>query len=181
MTEQPSNTSNFSLDVSTYKLAELNREIGLHNLDEYRDASLALAQQATRQILIQTQVFDKDIYDRPLFIDAVSAFARSAPLTEVKILLHDPYTALRGDHRMIELCRRLSSTISVRRLKENYLKNPDEFMLVDSCGYISRDDYQNYQAKLNFNDKPQTQNLSIGFNEVWNISTPETEFRQLHL
>jgi hypothetical protein len=59
--------------------------------------------------LLMTPDLEHERFDNELFINALSAFARSSRYTKTQILLADTRLAIEDGHRVIKLVRRLSS------------------------------------------------------------------------
>jgi hypothetical protein len=83
--------------------------------DEYTANACLLVTQAERFIRIYTHDLEREIYDNNAFRDALSLFARKHSNTEVHILIEDIQPTLKQNHLVLELSRRLSSSITIRQ------------------------------------------------------------------
>lgn len=171
----------FSDSPQQFKLGELEGDYPIDLPEEARDAVITLTEQARRIVKIFTRELDADVYDNQRLVDALSRVARRAPTSEVQILVQDPKPAINGNHLLIELCRQLTSYIRVRRVNDDYQLAPDEFLLADSVGFMYRKSYSAYEGVVNFNSPSKAQRLDEVFNEIWNISSADPEFRLLHI
>jgi len=151
-------------------------------IEEHRAIALALAQQATRELLIFTQTLDHALFDNAEFEDAASHLARRSQYAAVHILVQDSSAAVRRGHRLVELAQRLGSRVKIRRPNDDYLDARQSFLVADETGYLSRqfaDDYANGVA--HFSDRSSARNLANFFNEVWERSEADPQLRRLHL
>jgi len=171
----------FSTFQERFTLGQLEGDFPIDMPEEARDAVITLAEQARRIIKIFTRELDSDVYDNPRFVSALSFVARRTPTSEVQILVQDPKPAINSNHLLIELCQQLTSYIKVRRVSEDYQLAPDEFLLADRIGFMYRKSYSAYEGVVNFNSAPKAQRLDEVFNEIWNVSTADPEFRLLHI
>lgn len=171
----------FSDKQDKYTLGQFERDIPIHLAAEARDAVITLAEQARRIVQIFTHELDPEVYDNERFATALSLLARRTPTSEVHILIQDSRPAINAKHTLVNLCQQLTSYVKVRRVSEDYLQTPDEFMLADKIGFMYRKTYKSYEGLVNFCHKGKAQRLDEAFNEVWNISHADPEFRLLHI
>ena len=171
----------FSAFEEKFALGKLDGDFPIDMPEEACDAVIALAEQARRVLKIFTRELDSDVYDNQRFVRAVSSVARNTPTSEVQILIQDPKPAIMSNHLLIELCQQLTSHIKVRRVSEDYLLTPDEFLLADKIGFMYRKSFSTYEGVVNFNSPSKSQRLDDVFNEIWNISSADPEFRILHI
>ncbi len=82
---------------------------------------------------------------------------------------------------MIELSRRLSSSIEIRQPHEDYLHYNEAFLIADECGLIHREFADRYEGNANFYAPIEAQRKLDFFTEVWERSQVHPEFRRLHL
>ena len=97
------------------------------------------------------------------------------------ILLRDGRSAVQNGHRLIELSRRLSSRIEIRRPADEYLDFNETFLLADDCGYLHRTRDTRYEGTASFNNPAATLRLKRYFMEAWECSQPDVEMRRLHI
>lgn len=162
-------------------LGETSGQLHLNNIAACRDAALRLASQAKRSIYIFTYDLDSNIYDQTDFLEAVKDLAIRSEYSRVKILLQNNEKVQRQGHRLIQLWRRLTSKIEIRRPCQDHIDHPENFLLVDETGYLHRRLYSNYDAIVDFNSKFDTKMLNNFFHEAWEQSEPDTDLRVLHI
>jgi hypothetical protein len=170
------------------QLAVANQQLGIRNLEFGLDSRASvtavaerLACSASRSLLLHTENLEPAIYDRPSFLEAVSRLARSHKQARVWILVQDSGRAVRSGHRLIELSRRLSSRIQIRRPGQEYRNFHETFLLADSSGYLYRKNPGRYEGVANFNDPGKVADWGKYFMEAWERSEPDLETKRLYL
>jgi hypothetical protein len=146
-----------------------------------RDVAVALATQAQRTLLLHTQDLEARIYDRQPFLDAVSALVRRQPGACFDVLIQDVDRVVKDGHRLVELARRLGSSIQIRRCPRQYRGYCGTFLLVDDSGYLYRPLSSRYEGLASFNNASEVARLGKYFREVWEHSDTEMELRRLYL
>ena len=171
----------FSDKQSEYTLGQLERDIPIGLAAEAADAVITLTEQARRVVQILTRELDPEVYHSQRFADALSFLARRSPTSEVQILIQDSRPAIAGNHVLIPLCQQLTSYVKIRRVNDEYLLTPDEFLIADKIGFMYRKSYQHYDGLVNFCSPAKAKRLDEAFNEIWNVSSADPEFRLLHI
>ena len=176
------NTTAFSeLGPDVQQLGVHDLEFTLAGRDEVSAAVQSLAAQAQRSLLLHTEDLEPAIFDQEPFLEAVSRLARSHSQARIRILIHNSRNAIAQGHRLIELSRRLSSTIQFRRPAAEYRDFREAFLLVDDSGYLHRLQGGRYEGTGNFHDPARVSELRKYFLEVWERSEPDAEIRRLYL
>lgn len=166
-------------DSEAWRLGETAGEHALHHRADARDAALALARQARLCLRIFTPDLDGALYSNEPFREAVSRLARAGPLTFQRILVQDPSRAVRDDHRLIGLVQQLPTHIGVRRVGEDWQDEPFSFLLADEQGVLWRPAADRFEGTVDFHAGPRARELRKWFDDVWEQSTPDPEFRRL--
>lgn len=168
-------------DNKNYKFKANVNDISLSSRDEVKIINVALTQQATRNIDIITRNFDPGVFDNPDFIEAIKQLSISSKFSKLRILIKDSDHITRNGHRAIELIQQLTSSIEVRKLSEDYKAYNEAFSLFDGKGVIYLRHADRYEGIANFNRPRLVTELSNFFNEIWEHSTPDENFRRLHI
>lgn len=162
----------------------LGDSAGEHRLEraaETADAALALARQARQSLRIFTRDLDAPLYSTEAFREAVSGFARRSRYTGVRILVQDPRPAIRDHHRLIGLIQTLSTHIGVRRVAAEWADEVFAFLLADERGLLYRPYGDRFEGSVDFAAGPRALELGRWFDDVWENSLPDPEFRQLKI
>lgn len=157
---------------------------GEHRIEEAveaADAALALVRQARQSLRIFTRDLDPTLYSSEAFRDAVAGFARRGRHTEARILVQDPTRAIRTHHRLIDLAQMLSSHIGVRRVAAEWADEVCALLLADERGLLYRPYGDRFEGSVDFAAGPRALELGRWFDDVWENSLPDPEFRQLKI
>jgi hypothetical protein len=172
--------------VSQIKLNEL--QLGATDLEfeterqaEVRAVAQALATQARRALLLHTEDLEAAVYDNSAFLDGVSRLARARSQSRIWILIQDARKTLLRGHRLIEIARRLSSSIQLRRPAPQYRGFHESLLLADGCGYLRRPIAARFEGTANFHDPGKVVDWEQYFTQVWERSEPDEEIRRLYL
>jgi len=163
------------------KLGDESQSMILDGSADNYGVALTMLQQTRRDVAILSRQMDGRLYDTAEFAQALSQLASHHPRCRVRVLLKEVEPLVKYGHRIIELSRRLSSTIGIRTIHENYREYNDAFMVFDERGVIKRRYADRYEGSANFNDPKQARELLSFFDEVWNISEPDPNMRRLHI
>jgi predicted GNAT family N-acyltransferase len=158
--------------------AKLQRFAG--EVDCRRGLAQCLAE-PRRRLTIQSQQLDHVLFDHPDVVSAVSAFARSAAATQVRILISDSSLIISRGHRLVELSRRLDSHIEIRKAPDEHAPADTSFVTWDDQGYFLMPDFRQYLASANAYDPVQARRLAEQFGLLWERSVPDPELRVLRL
>lgn len=159
-------------------------DVGLFRLADrssIRAAGVRLAQQARREILIFSRDLDSDLYDQIPFLDAVRQLALETPRLPVRVLVFEPLLPVVAGHRLIELSRRLSSRISIRRVADAFRDRVDAFLIVDARGYCLRHLADRPEAVVAFHAPREARRLRAVFEQIWQLSDGDSDLRRLDL
>lgn len=162
-------------------LGESAGEQRVEHAAEAADAAVALVHQARQSLRIFTRDLDAPLYSTDAFRDAVSEFARRGRNTEVRILVQDPTSAIRAHHRLIGLIQALSTHIGVRRVAHEWAREVFAFLLADERGLLYRPYGDRFEGSVDFAAGPRALELGRWFDDVWENSLPDPEFRHLKI
>ena len=146
-----------------------------------RTASVQLADRARRELLIFSRDLDPEFYDCRPFLDAVRRLALATPRLPVRVLVCDPRAAAIAGHRLIELTRRLSSRIAIRRVADDFRGRVDAFLVADARGYCRRHSADSHEAQVAFQAPGEAGRLRADFQAIWEQSDADSELRRLYL
>ena len=168
-------------NIDKHILGQDSDIVHLDSMQDNRDISLAMAQQARRSIYIFTQDLDPQIYDTPGFIEAIKDVAIHDSRSFVQIIIKDSSKAVLHGHRLVELARRLTSHIHIRKASIEYNEYNAAYLIADETGYVRRTNAARYEGIACFNDRNECRHLINFFETAWEKATPDPELRRLHL
>lgn len=146
-----------------------------------RDAGIRMADRALREFLLFERTLDPALYDRRPFVSAIRRLALARAGLPVRILIFDSRQASATGHRLIELSRRLTSRIAIRRVEEDDRKRPDAFLIADECSYLHRQIATTMAAIVDFDDPAEARRLRATFEQIWERSAADPELRRLFI
>jgi hypothetical protein len=169
------------MDLHGLELGVSKDTLSLESWDDNRQAALALARQARRTLQIFSRDLEPAIYEQPDFIAAVTQLATHSRSARIAILLQDPTRAVKEGHRLVELARRLSSYIEIRRPAQQHAERTEAFLIADEAGVLRRPLADRYEGMLSFHAPLEARRLVTLFAEMWEKSESDPELRRLHL
>ena len=170
----------FELQAKDLELGESSGTFLLETLDEFRAALDSMTPQAKRHIKIFTQELDHELYDQADFIRIASTICRQRNCT-LSILLNNADKCVRFGHRLVELQKRLPSSIEIRDIPAEYGEMNDEFIIVDDIAMVKRFALGYMRGHCEFRSIPDAVKNARLFNEIWDRATPCQALRRLHL
>jgi hypothetical protein len=169
------------LDLAALSIGEDAREIRLDSRADNQRVAAALVSQAVRTLDIFSRDLEAEIYDQPDFLDGIKALALRSQHVRIRILLQDPAPVVRDGHRLVEMARRLSSFIEIRRPSHDYRDYNEAFMIVDGTALLHRRLAERYEGLACFKQPLRARELVNFFDEVWQRASPHPELQRLHL
>jgi hypothetical protein len=174
-------TTPFDETLASFRLGQSETLLRLDGPDQFHQATTLLLTQAVRQVHIVTPNLEAERFNNTAFADALSHFARRSQYTETRILVGDPAIAIRWGHHVVNLGRRLSSLIHIRRLHEDDYDPAEAWIVVDDIGLIRRDTMDGYLGMLSAKAIPQAQQKNRRFAELWERGHEVAEFREMFI
>ena len=169
-------------DFQSCRLGEGGEPLALESSADHAAAALALATQATRSLHIFSHQLDRRVYDQKPFLEAVTQLVLRSPQCKVLILMRDTQDMLHNDHndhRLIETMRRAPDRMQLRKVHEDDLNTPEEFIVADETGLLLRRIASRYEGSVNFNARQAARERVNFFNEVWRLSEPDPKLKHL--
>ncbi len=174
MAEQTNNTDWPSL-------GDKSERIVLTSPRQITDCASAMVSQGHRSMRLYSPDLEHEIYDDPMFASAVSRLARVSRNSDIRILIEDSRNVIQRGHCLLDLSRKLSSTLSIRLLTQTSEELTDSFLLVDDCGVLMQPKEEEDQGFAHFNDRVSNKQWSHLFDELWLRSGPDPQLRHLSI
>ena len=146
---------------------------------ENLDASRELARSATRTIAIFTRDLDPVIFNDLEFLDACKEMVLGTRFAKLRILLIDNARSVKEGSRMLELCRRLSSFMEIRKPHEDFHDLTEAFTIIDEQGILYRKLADRWEGFADLNDQALAREKLRLFDRIWEKSQVDTETRRL--
>ncbi len=166
---------------STYRLARDNQVLLLRREEEFARVTLEMARQAQKSLRIYSPLLDHKLYDTAELREACSALARKNRYTAIEILIYDSHRIIKNGHALLEISRKLPSSITIRIVHPDYRQSNHEYLLADNEGVIYRVDHEIYEGYANFHDVSENNRLAREFQIAWESSLNDPNLRQLKI
>lgn len=154
----------------------------LETLDAFKQCCDQMLAQARRSIRILAPHLDLALLSRQPVTAALAQLSRTGRLADTRILFSDSLLAMKNGHRLIELSRRLPSSIHLKQLHADVRNHQEAWIIVDDTALIWRPHHERYADGVwdqrNTDKAPQ---LGRQFDEWWGNAQPDPELRRLHL
>ncbi len=164
--------------LDNYQLGQTDELLRVTTRDDCQELSLALARQAKRSLTIFSYDLEPSLYNSPGFYDAARDVIGSDPNASIRILVYDISRTINRGHRLLDLSRRMSSRVQIRKLSRKY---HHAFLIADDIGILDRRRAERYEATANFNSPSWANNLLHFFNTAWDHSSPSSEVHSLNI
>lgn len=151
----------------------------LSSPDEARQAVEDVARSATRSLAIFTHDLEPAIYDQDTFLDIVKHLVLSRSYARIRVLVLDPMRAIKDGNRFVALGRRLNSYIEFRNVHKDYRDHTEAFCIADNTGLVYRLDAARWDGIADTYEPTIAKRYLKFFDDVWNASDIEPEFREL--
>lgn len=151
----------------------------LKSLADNRDASVAVAAVAKRELALFSRDLEPLLYDRQEFITVVQALATRSRMSRIRMACIDPGASVRAGHRIIALAQRFSSYIEVRRASRDHENLKDTFLVADDTALLYRPLCTRYEGYADLHAPMEARERLRPFEEIWQQAEPDPEFRRL--
>lgn len=153
----------------------------LDGINDFQQHALMLVEKCRRNLSILSHDLDTLVYDNASFVSALSALARSSRYSQIHILVKETRPLIERRHQLVELSRRLSSKVILRKLTLLPENTDMAFMIGDDDKLLYKNDDQVYRGFANHDARAEVRRLGETFNYVWQYAEPEPGLQQLHL
>lgn len=151
----------------------------LKSLADNRDASVQVGALARRELALFSRDLEPLLYDRPEFMSVLQALATRSRMSRIRVACIDPGPSVRAGHRLIALAQRFSSYIEVRRASRDHAERPDTFLVADDEALLFRTLVTRYEGYADVHAPLEAREKLRIFEEIWQQSEPDPEFRRL--
>lgn len=171
----------YDAENTEYQLGETGGFLLLRREDEFRRVIAAMCGQAVQSIQIMSPLLDHKIFDSTDLYEICSRLARKNKYTRIEILLYDPHRVIKNGHALVDIARRLPSSIGIRVVHPELRSSNHEYVLVDEAGLIYRQDFEQYEGYANFKDVTEANRLRRQFRAAWESGLLDPNLRQLKI
>lgn len=161
---------------------ELNEFVtGVQYPHPFDELVVSLCASAARYINILSPTLDHRVFDSPELISALSILARQSRQTRIRILISDSRQIVSRGHRLVQLARRLPSSVHLQKLTEHPDWSGDTAITRDRDGVLYKPGGSDHEGFYEPNSRASTRKHLELFDELWRHSSPDIELRSLSL
>jgi len=142
---------------------------------------LAMLTQARRSLSLYSLDFEPWLYNHRSVEQACTRFILEHPRNRLRVLLGDASRAVKQGHRLLQLARRLSSNMQIRKCHPEYSVQPDAFLVVDSCALIVRPEPDTFTGQTLYRDPGLARQVQRRFDLAWDHSLSDPDLRSFLL
>ena len=164
-----------------YSLGEDNQYILLRREEDFRNVILEMCCQARHSIRIYSPVLNHKLFHNEEFKQICSAFARRNKYTFIDVLLYDSHRVVKNSHALLEISRKLSSSIRFKIVHPELRQQNHEYFMVDEISLIYRLDHETYEGYANFREVTDSSRLTRQFVRAWESGLNDPNLRTLRI
>lgn len=158
---------------------EQGRRWVISGRDEMRKAVIDVAKEATRRISIFTHDLEPGIYDDPDFLEVIKKLVLRQTYSRIRVLIADPSRAIKNGNNFVHLGRRLNTYIEFRHVREDLRTHNETFCIADETALVYRLQHEKWDGIADTYEPSVAKLYGQMFDEIWQASEVEIEFRQL--
>jgi hypothetical protein len=161
------------------QVREKGRRWVISTHEEMRQAAIDVASEASRKISIFTHDLEPGIYDDPDFLEVVKRLCLAQTYARVRVLIADPTRAIKNGNNFVHLGRRLNTYIEFRHVRDDLRTHAEAFCIADEIALVYRLQASRWEGIADTFEPAVTKLYGKMFDEIWQASEVEIEFRQL--
>lgn len=170
----------FTGDI-TYRLGHDKQLILLRRETDFQNIIIEMCRQAKQSIQIYSPNLTHDLFDKPELMQICSRLARRNRYTKVEMLIFEPHRIIKNGHALLNISRKLPSSIGIKIVDPDMRQLNHEFVLVDGHGVIYRQDYESWEGTACFFDITEGNRLGRQFTAAWESGLLDPNLRQLRI
>jgi len=144
----------------------------LRTREELREGMLDLIRSARGELLVAAPALDASLFSGSELGSAIAHLLTRRSANRVRIVVEDTEHMLATSTRIVELARRLSDMLLIRRLGEVHHGMDEMFMVADRKGCLAQHDVNTIDATLDLGAPRLATPFALRFEELWNAAEP---------
>lgn len=158
--------------------AELQR---FHRPEQAQAHALALLQQARISLSLYSPDLEAWLYSHSSVQDACTQFLLASPKNRLRILVRDVGRPVRQGHRLLNLAKRITSNLHIRRINPDHPRDESAYLLADDRGLLLREQPEQYAGYALYNDPGRVRQRQAQFDQAWDMSLSDPDLRSFLL
>lgn len=147
--------------------------------EAFAAAALDVVSRARHQLVLMSVDLDRRLFGTEAFTESLRNFILQHRRARLRVLVHDPVSAVRNSTRLVEFGRMLSSRVEFRSVPVERRKLREEYFIADECALLYRSSPDQLDAKF-YADAPLVARSHLrAFEALWHESTVAREMSAL--
>ncbi|MBD9416014.1 histone acetyltransferase HPA2 [Pseudomonas sp. PDM16] len=143
--------------------------------------ALALLLQARQSLSLYSPDLEAWLYSHSSVQEACTRFLLASPKNRLRILVRDVGKPVRQGHRLLNLARRITSNLHIRRINPDHPSDESAYLLADDRGLLLREAPEQYAGYALYNDPGRVRQRQAQFDQAWDISISDPDLRSILL
>lgn len=143
--------------------------------------TLALLQQARTSLCLYSPDLEAWLYNHSSMQDACVQFLLASPRNRLRILLRDIGKPVKQGHRLLNLAKRITSNLHIRRINPDHPGDESAYLLADDRGLLMREAPEQYAGYALYNDPGRVRQRQALFDQAWDVSLSDPDLRSFLL
>lgn len=166
---------------SVYQLGVDKQLIMLRSEEDFANVIIDMTRQARQSIRIYSPYLAHELFDRTELKEICSALARRNKYTRVEILVFDSHRIVKNGHALMNISRKLPSSIGMKVVDPEMRQQNHEYVIVDGEGVIYRGEADKYEGSAYFLNISECNRLKRQFTASWESGLLDPNLRQLRI
>ncbi|GAB1265230.1 DUF7931 domain-containing protein [Aurantivibrio infirmus] len=145
----------------------------LDGLDSYSKHANKILGDARREIVILSNKLDFSLYDQSSIAEHITQVIRNDRNAKVKILIKDIRPLVERGHQLLNLARRLSSKVKLRKLLIEPENDSHAYLIADNSRLLYQHDDEEHVGFVNYKARPEAKKLLREFTYLWEQHSDE--------
>lgn len=166
--------------------SEVNEEViesrlGIKYPSPFDEYVLTLCRNSRRCLRIQSPTLDFQVFDNRAIYEAITQIARRSRHTWVRILVTDSGPMVKRNHCLLELARRMSTSITLRKLEEHPQWNGETLLVGDTDKLLYMPTDSNRGGAYHPDSPARAKRHLEDFDSLWELGKEDPALRQMYL
>lgn len=147
----------------------------------FAELAVELCDSALRRIYILSPRLDHTVFDNAELADALNGLVRRSRQTSVRILVADSRALATRGHRLLNLARRLPSSVQIHKLEHHPDWNGETVVMRDFDGVLYKPAGSDHEGFYEPSSRASARKHLELFEDLWRHSAQDTELRSLSI
>ena len=113
------------------------------------------------------------------FLEVIKRLVLSQAYARIRVLIADPTRAIKNGNNFVHLGRRLNTYIEFRHVRDDLRTHSETFCIADETALVYRLQHEKWEGIADTYEPAVAKVYGEMFDEIWQASEVEIEFRQL--